>query len=62
MQCSTMSIFRKAYQYLQDLCTVWREEIIRLVKDEGVIIFFFLMGKRIQVCFVVAGIYNKRRY
>lgn len=37
-----MSIFRKAYQYLQDLCTVWREEIIRLVKDEGVIIFFFL--------------------
>ena len=38
-----MSIFREAYDYLQDLCFVWRKEMMQLVKDEGVIIFFVLV-------------------
>ena len=37
-----MSIFRKAYDYLQDLCFVWFEEMKLLTKDEGVIIFFLV--------------------
>ena len=31
-----MYIFRKAYDYLQDLCFVWFEELKQLVKDEAV--------------------------
>ena len=38
-----MYIFRKAYDYLQDLCFVWFEELKQLVKDEGVIIFFVVV-------------------
>lgn len=38
-----MYIFRKAYDYLQDLCFVWYKEVLNMAKDEGVIIFFFLV-------------------
>ena len=38
-----MYIFRKAYDYLQDLCFIWFEELKLLVKDEGVIIFFVVV-------------------
>ena len=38
-----MYIFRKAYDYLLDICFVWRKEMRQLVKDEGVIIFFVVV-------------------
>ena len=38
-----MYIFRKAYDYLLDMCFVWRKEMRQLVKDEGVIIFFVVV-------------------
>lgn len=38
-----MSIFRNYYRALQDACDVWRKEILRLVKDEGVIMFFIVV-------------------
>ena len=38
-----MYIFRKAYDYLQDLCFVWYKEVLNMAKDEGVIIFFFVV-------------------
>ena len=38
-----MSIFHNLYQGLQDTCYIWRQEMARLVKDEGVIIFFVVV-------------------
>ena len=38
-----MSIFHNLYQGLQDVCYIWRKEMERLVKDEGVIIFFIVV-------------------
>ena len=43
MQCSPMSIFHNIYQGLLDACYILRKELQRLVKDEGVIIFFILV-------------------
>ena len=43
MQCSPMFIFRDFYKGLQDACYIWRKEMIRVVKDEGVLIFFILV-------------------
>lgn len=38
-----MSIFHKAYEGLEDICYIWWEEMKQVFKDEGVIIFFFLV-------------------
>lgn len=38
-----MYIFHKAYEYLQDICFIWRKEMMQLIKDEGVIIFFIVV-------------------
>ena len=38
-----MSIFRKAYLGLIDICYIWRHEMKQVFKDEGVIIFFFIV-------------------
>ena len=38
-----MSIFRKLYKGLQDACYIWRKEMIQVVKDEGVLLFFIVV-------------------
>lgn len=38
-----MSIFRSAIEGLNDVCYVWWEEMKQVFKDEGVIIFFFIV-------------------
>lgn len=38
-----MSIFHNFYEGLVDICYIWWQEMKQLVKDEGVIIFFFLV-------------------
>ena len=38
-----MSIFHNAYEGLVDICYVWWEEMKQVFKDEGVIIFFFVV-------------------
>ncbi len=38
-----MSIFRKAYDGLQNICYIWWEELKQVFHDEGVIIFFFVV-------------------
>lgn len=38
-----MSIFRNAYEGLNDICYIWWEEMKQVFRDEGVIIFFFLV-------------------
>ena len=38
-----MSIFHNVYEALKDACFVWREEMKRAFKDEGVIIFFLVV-------------------
>ncbi len=38
-----MSIFHNLYQGLQDACYIWRQEMVRLVKDEGVLIFLIVV-------------------
>lgn len=38
-----MSIFHNIYQGLQDACYIWRKEMLQVVKDEGVIIFFIVV-------------------
>ena len=38
-----MSIFRSIYQGLDAVCYIWYQELKRIVKDEGVLIFFFLV-------------------
>ena len=38
-----MSIFRNLYQDVQDSCYIWRKEMQRAFKDEGVLIFFILV-------------------
>ena len=38
-----MSIFRNAYEALQDSCFIWRQEMQQVVKDEGMIIFFIVV-------------------
>ena len=43
MQCSPMSIFHKLYKGLQDACYIWRKEMVQVVKDEGVLIFFVIV-------------------
>ena len=43
MQCSPMFIFRDFYKGLQDACYIWRKEMMRVVKDEGVLIFFIIV-------------------
>lgn len=43
MQCSLMSIFHSIYQGLQSACYIWRKEMIRVFKDEGVFIFFLVV-------------------
>ena len=35
-----MSIFHSLYKGLQDACYIWRKEMMQVVKDEGVLIFF----------------------
>ena len=43
MQCSPMSIFHKIYEDLQHICYIWRREMQQVVKDEGILIFFFVV-------------------
>lgn len=43
MQCSPMSIFHKIYDDLQQVCYIWRRELQQVVKDEGILIFFFVV-------------------
>ena len=43
MQCLPMSIFRKIYEDLQHVCYIWRREMQKVVKDEGILIFFFVV-------------------
>jgi len=38
-----MSIFHNIYQGLQDACYIWRKEMVQVVKDEGVLIFFIVV-------------------
>lgn len=38
-----MSIFHSLYKGLQDTCFIWRKEIVQVVKDEGVLIFFIFV-------------------
>ncbi len=38
-----MSIFHNAFDSLQDICYIWREEMKQVVKDEGVLIFFIIV-------------------
>ena len=38
-----MSIFRKIYEDLQHVCYIWRREMQKVVKDEGILIFFFVV-------------------
>lgn len=38
-----MSIFHKAYEGLGDICYIWWEEMKQVFRDEGVIIFFFVV-------------------
>ena len=43
MRCSPMSIFHNIYQGLQDACYIWRKEMVRVIKDEGVLMFFIVV-------------------
>ena len=43
MRCSPMSIFHKIYEDLQHVCYIWRREMQQVVKDEGILIFFFVV-------------------
>lgn len=38
-----MSIFHSLYKGLQDACYIWRKEMMQVVKDEGVLIFFIFV-------------------
>jgi ABC-2 type transport system permease protein len=38
-----MSIFHNIYQGIEDVCYIWRQEVKRIIKDEGVLIFFFVV-------------------
>ena len=38
-----MSIFHNLYKGLQDACYIWRKEMMQVVKDEGVLIFFIFV-------------------
>ena len=38
-----MSLFRKIYEDLQHVCYIWRQEMQRVLKDEGILIFFFVV-------------------
>ena len=38
-----MSIFHNLYRGLQDTCFIWRREMMQVIKDEGVIIFFIVV-------------------
>lgn len=38
-----MYIFHNIYQGLQDACYIWRKEMVQVVKDEGVFIFFIIV-------------------
>ena len=38
-----MSIFHSIYQGIEDVCYIWRQEVKRIIKDEGVLIFFFVV-------------------
>lgn len=38
-----MSIFHNLYQGIQDACYIWWKEMCRVVKDEGVLIFFIVV-------------------
>ena len=38
-----MSIFHNILRWLDDLCYVWRREMLQVVRDEGVLIFFILV-------------------
>lgn len=38
-----MSIFHNIYKGIQDACYIWRKEMMQVVKDEGVLIFFIVV-------------------
>lgn len=38
-----MSIFHNIYKGVQDACYIWRKEMVQVVKDEGVLIFFIVV-------------------
>ncbi len=38
-----MSIFHSIYQGILDICYIWRKEMRRVVKDEGVLMFFLVV-------------------
>ena len=43
MLCSPMSIFHNIYEGIVNTCFIWRKEMIQVMKDEGVLIFFILV-------------------
>jgi len=38
-----MNIFRRAKESITDACYIWRQEMMQVVKDEGVLIFFIVV-------------------
>ena len=52
-----MSIFRK--QYIEDFLYIWRKEMQQVIKDEGVLIFFFLVPLAYPL--IYSWIYNNER-
>lgn len=55
-----MSIFRNIHDSLQDICFVWREEMKQVFKDEGVIIFFFVVPLIYPLLY--SWIYNNEKW
>ena len=51
-----MSIFRNAYEAILDSLYIWRQEMLQVVKDEGVIIFFIIVPLAYPILY--SWIYN----
>ncbi len=51
-----MSIFHSFYQGLQHTCFIWRKELMQVIKDEGVLIFFVVVPLLYPVLY--SWIYN----
>ena len=51
-----MSIFHNAYEGLQDICYIWWEEMKQAFRDEGVVMFFFVVP--IAYPIIYSWIYN----
>ena len=54
-----MSIFRNLQEGVSDICYIWWEEMKQLFRDEGVIIFFFIVP--IAYPLLYSWIYNNEQ-